>query len=45
MLRPGAETTPIDSITFYGWRPEIDIEESGDGRGWTVRLVPEWKES
>jgi hypothetical protein len=44
-LRPGAETTPIDSITFYGWRPEVDIEKSRDGQGWTVRLVPESKES
>ncbi|MCL7927620.1 MAG: hypothetical protein M8841_07500 [marine benthic group bacterium] len=40
-LRPGKETTPIDSITFYGWRPEIEVRESEDGRGWTVRLIPE----
>jgi hypothetical protein len=36
-LRPGTETTPVDRITFYGWRPVLDLEESEDG-GWTLRL-------
>jgi hypothetical protein len=40
-LRPGKETTPIDTITFHGWRPDLDLQKSEDGRGWTLRLRQE----
>ncbi len=40
-LRPGKETTSIDAITFHGWKPEMELHKSEDGRGWTLRLTQE----
>jgi hypothetical protein len=38
-LRPGKETTPIDRLTTYGWRPS-EPKQIAPGV-WTVELRPD----